>query len=155
MFRGGGFGEKNAYGAGGRCVKIAPEGPAEKRAGASRKTGGKKNEWRLCFGECGAGDLHTLHALSCQTFSDAFAHLNTPENMKRYLKGAFHPDKLADELKNAQSHFCFLYAAGALAGYIKWQHRRGADGCFRSGRAGDRADLRKKSVSGTGGWEAR
>ena len=73
----------------------------------------------ITFRKCVAGDLHALHALSCQTFSDAFAHLNTPDNMARYLNGAFHPDKLASELENAQSRFDFLYADGALAGYIK------------------------------------
>ena len=61
----------------------------------------------ITFRKCGAGDLNALHALSCQTFSDAFAHLNTPENMKRYLNGAFHPDKLADEIKTRSRALIF------------------------------------------------
>jgi ribosomal protein S18 acetylase RimI-like enzyme len=69
--------------------------------------------------KCEPGDLITLQSLSRRTFGTTFQHLNTPENMKAYLDEAFSTEKLRVELANEDSEFYFLYADGALVGYIK------------------------------------
>lgn len=73
----------------------------------------------LSLKKCTANDLDELRALSEQTYYDTFAAMNTPENMAAYLKEAFAPEKLAAELADPASSFYFLYADGALAGYLK------------------------------------
>jgi ribosomal protein S18 acetylase RimI-like enzyme len=45
--------------------------------------------------------------------------MNTPETMTAYLDAAFAPDKIQSELRTEGSVFYFLYADGALAGYLK------------------------------------
>jgi len=69
--------------------------------------------------KCGIEDLGALYALSAATFTDTFASTNTPANMDAYISAAYSPDKLRAELLNPDSDFYFLYAGGALAGYIK------------------------------------
>lgn len=64
-------------------------------------------------------DLVTLRELSRKTYSDTFGHMNTPSNLKDYLKQAYDIDKLRDELSNSNSTFYFLYANEKLSGYIK------------------------------------
>jgi ribosomal protein S18 acetylase RimI-like enzyme len=68
---------------------------------------------------CQADDVETLLSLAAQTFSDAFAAMNTPETMQAYLAEAFTREKFLDELSNPHSQFYFLLADGNLAGYIK------------------------------------
>lgn len=73
----------------------------------------------LIFRECVMVDLVTLRELSCKTYSDTFAHMNTPSTMKAYLEQAYDIDKLRDELSNSNSTFYFLYTDGKLSGYLK------------------------------------
>ena len=73
----------------------------------------------LYFRKCTLNDLPALQALSRSTYDVTFRHLNTPENMASYLDGAFSAEKLRAELADAESEFTFLYAEGALAGYLK------------------------------------
>ena len=68
---------------------------------------------------CGAGDIETLRALSLDTFSAAFGHLNTPENMKAYCEQAFGEAALRRQMETPGSSFWFLFAEEALAGYMK------------------------------------
>ncbi len=68
---------------------------------------------------CTPDDLPALRQLSRQTFCDAFAYLNTPENMEAYLNKAFNEDTLLAELMNIHSYFYFLYMQDTLCGYLK------------------------------------
>lgn len=68
---------------------------------------------------CAADDLSALQALSRSTFEETFGPLNTPENMRAYMDGAYDAEQLRSELNNPLSRFYFLYADGELAGYIK------------------------------------
>lgn len=69
--------------------------------------------------KCIPDDLIALQELSCRTFNDAFAHLNTAANMKAYLETSYNCDKLRHELSDSNSSFYFLYSEGKLAGYLK------------------------------------
>jgi diamine N-acetyltransferase len=64
-------------------------------------------------------DLFLLQELSLRTFHDAFAHVNTEDNMKSYVTSAFHPEKLQRELANPASKFFFCKADGNMIGYCK------------------------------------
>ena len=77
----------------------------------------------LKFRKCSMDDLAILQALSRQTYDVTFRHMNTPENMTAYLDDAFGTDRLRGELANEDSDFYFLYAGGALAGYLKLNER--------------------------------
>ena len=68
---------------------------------------------------CQIEDVETLLPLAAQTFSDAFAAMNTPETMDAYLAEAFTRDKFLDELSHPHSQFYFLRVDGDLAGYLK------------------------------------
>lgn len=64
--------------------------------------------------------LPALKALSRQTFSDAFAKDNTPEDMQAYLNTAFNDEQLSAELSNPQSEFYFAKSdEKTLLGYLK------------------------------------
>ena len=71
------------------------------------------------YRKCGAEDLSALRRISCETFTAAFAHLNTPEDMAAHVNGAFAEEKLKRELECPDSSFWFLTADGQLAGYMK------------------------------------
>ena len=73
----------------------------------------------LTFRQCLPDDIPTLCNFSYQTYNETFAHMNTPANMKAYLKQSFTINKLSRELLNSNSLFYFLYASGELAGYLK------------------------------------
>ncbi len=77
----------------------------------------------LDFRKCDDNDLLTLQTLSHSTYDVTFRHLNTPETMTAYLEHAFCIDKLRAELCNENSEFYFLFADGALSGYIKLNER--------------------------------
>lgn len=68
---------------------------------------------------CAPEDIDALRALSAQTYYDTFAALCAPADMAAYLAQAFDRDKLLGELCDAHAQFFFLYADGALAGYLK------------------------------------
>jgi ribosomal protein S18 acetylase RimI-like enzyme len=64
-------------------------------------------------------NIQALKAIGIQTFNEAFAHLNTPENMADYLATAFADEKLADEVGNPYSEFYMAQIDGDIVGYIK------------------------------------
>jgi diamine N-acetyltransferase len=64
-------------------------------------------------------DLATLRALSIRTFHDAFASVNTEENMRSYVESAFNEEKLREELTNPDSRFFFCYYETTPIGYMK------------------------------------
>ena len=63
--------------------------------------------------------LQELKRLGKQTFTEAFARVNNPEDFNRYLKEAFSEKTLSGELLNPGSRFFFLYSDGQLCGYSK------------------------------------
>ena len=67
-------------------------------------------------------NIQDLKAIGIQTFNEAFAHLNTPENMNDYLATAFADEKLADEVGNPYSEFYMAQVDGDIVGYIKINH---------------------------------
>jgi len=60
-----------------------------------------------------------LAKLGWETFEQAFAATNTPEDMAAYLPGAFSPALQAAELAEPQNIFWLVYAAEAPIGYVK------------------------------------
>lgn len=68
---------------------------------------------------CTVEDIGLLRELSVKTFYEAFAPLNTEENMAAYLETAFNADRLSRELADENSEFYFLYYGERLAGYLK------------------------------------
>lgn len=64
-------------------------------------------------------DAELLARLGEQTFSETFAHLNTPEDMEAYLTSAFTPARLAGELADPRALFWVAEVGGEPAGYAK------------------------------------
>lgn len=64
-------------------------------------------------------DVDRLTALAHSTFEDAFGPDNDPEDMARYLKTAFTPDKIADELKDPAALFLLIVKNDFFLGYAK------------------------------------
>ena len=69
--------------------------------------------------KCTQEDLDILRDFSIRTFYNTFAHLNTAENMNKYLDEAFSEKRLRNELADTNSEFYFLYCEDNLAGYMK------------------------------------
>lgn len=67
----------------------------------------------------GPTQADVLRRLAIETYSDTFAHLNTPENMQAYLDSAFHPGRVAAELNDARSFFYLVEKASLVIGYLK------------------------------------
>ncbi len=68
---------------------------------------------------CTLEQLHSLQAISRETFEDTFASQNTPENMAAYMEKSFLLEQLHKELSHAESRFFFAYIQEELAGYMK------------------------------------
>jgi len=64
-------------------------------------------------------DLDLLREVSIQTFTAAFAHMNTAANMAYYLNQAFNREQLIMELNDVESQFYFLEQADDILGYLK------------------------------------
>lgn len=69
--------------------------------------------------KCTMDDLKDLQDISYRTYNETFSHLNTAENMRKYLEKSFSCDKLHNELLNGASSFYFLYFNDKSAGYLK------------------------------------
>ncbi len=69
--------------------------------------------------QCQLDDLEVLTALSLQTFTDTFAHLNDPKYFEPYLAKAFSKAQIKSELEHPASEFYFLYSDQELVGYLK------------------------------------
>lgn len=63
--------------------------------------------------------LPALQAISRDTFYEAFAALNTPTDMAKYLNDNFNPQKLTTELTNPHSHFFIAWHGTEPIGYLK------------------------------------
>lgn len=64
-------------------------------------------------------DIKKLQEIGRTTFSEAFAAVNSEENMKEYLEKGFSEEKLTGELSNQDSHFYFALLDGKVIGYLK------------------------------------
>lgn len=64
-------------------------------------------------------DIRQLQQISRQTFFEAFATVNTEEDMAKYLEESFSLEKLTDELNNQNSEFYFALFDGHITGYLK------------------------------------
>lgn len=64
-------------------------------------------------------DIKKLQEIGRITFSEAFAVVNSEENMKEYLENSFSEEKLKAELSNAASQFYFALVDGAVVAYLK------------------------------------
>ena len=69
--------------------------------------------------KCTEADADILRSLLAKTFSETFAHMNTPENMELYLNQAFARERILEELENQDSAFYLLYRNGSPAGCLK------------------------------------
>lgn len=63
--------------------------------------------------------LPQLQQISRQTFYEAFAAVNTEDNMNRYLEEGFSTAKLTGELHTKGSEFYFAKLDGEIIGYLK------------------------------------
>ena len=66
-----------------------------------------------------SGQLQALQQISRETFAEAFAHENTPEDMQHYLENNFGDAQLHNELSNPDSTFFFAMIHNEIAGYLK------------------------------------
>lgn len=66
-----------------------------------------------------AHDVDRLAELACRTFEDAFGPDNDPDDMGHYLKTAFTPEKIADELKDPAALFLLIVKNDLFQGYAK------------------------------------
>jgi diamine N-acetyltransferase len=64
-------------------------------------------------------DAPLLSSLGAQTFSDAFAAENTPENLAAYLAASFTPVQLSAELSDPSILLLLAEIAGDAVGYAK------------------------------------
>jgi len=64
-------------------------------------------------------DIKKLQEIGRTTFSEAFAAVNSEENMQEYLEKGFSEEKLKGELNNQDSQFYFAQLDGEIIGYLK------------------------------------
>lgn len=68
---------------------------------------------------CKVSDTEYLKQIGKKTFGETFRSQNKKENIEEYLKTAFTSERMAEELKNPNSYFYFIYFENELAGYLK------------------------------------
>ena len=64
-------------------------------------------------------DAEMLTDLAARTFYDAFADMNTPQNLQAYMSKAFTVEQLTAELSDPQAKFLVAEIDGVAAGYAK------------------------------------
>ncbi len=64
-------------------------------------------------------DAEMLTDLAARTFYDAFADMNTPQNMQAYMSKAFTVAQLTAEISDPQAKFLIAEVDGVAAGYAK------------------------------------
>lgn len=73
----------------------------------------------LLIRRCDISDLETLRNVCITTFQDAFASVNTEEDMNDYLQKSFNRQQIEKELSHPRSVFYLAYYKNELAGYLK------------------------------------
>ena len=76
-------------------------------------------EMKVTIRRATAADVELLTRLAARTFYDAFAEVNTPENMQAYLSETFTVPKLSAELRDPLAIFLIAEIDGEAAGYAK------------------------------------
>ncbi|CAM4093278.1 Ribosomal protein S18 acetylase RimI [Pedobacter westerhofensis] len=66
-----------------------------------------------------SSDIEQLQKISRDTFIEAFAELNSEENMRQYLESSFSEDRLNREVGNQSSQFYFALLNAEVVGYLK------------------------------------
>ncbi|MGM9479457.1 GNAT family N-acetyltransferase [Pedobacter sp. GSP4] len=64
-------------------------------------------------------NLSTLQEIAKTTFYEAFAGVNSKEDMQLYLDNNFAAEKLSGELNNKDAQFYFAMSDGQAIGYLK------------------------------------
>lgn len=64
-------------------------------------------------------ELASLAALGRQTFTEAFAHQNKPEDFQQYLREAFSPKTIHDTWLNPDTEYYFARLDDHIIGYLK------------------------------------
>ena len=73
----------------------------------------------LFLEKCQLHQLDDLVKISRSTFSEAFAHLNDPDDFETYLNQAFSRQTIGEELQNPNSSFYFAKYNKEIVGYFK------------------------------------
>lgn len=76
-----------------------------------------KNPFRIL--PCTLNDDQLLAAISKETFIDAFAAYNTPENLQTYIAEAYNLQKIQEELANPHTMHFFMMREEEVVGYMK------------------------------------
>ena len=64
-------------------------------------------------------DVDLLQQISIETFTDTFGKDNSPEHLAAYLRQAYAPEKLTEELKEKETDFLLESMDQEPAGYMK------------------------------------
>ncbi|WP_412468069.1 GNAT family N-acetyltransferase [Pedobacter sp. KLB.chiD] len=64
-------------------------------------------------------DIQKLREIGRSTFYEAFANVNTEDDMKDYLEKSFSEEKLKTELNHKDSQFYFARVDGNVVAYLK------------------------------------
>lgn len=73
----------------------------------------------LRFQKCTLSDIDQLVEISRTTFVNSFEKDNDPEDFKNYIDAAFDKETIAQQLKNRNSVFYFVFSDALLVGYFK------------------------------------
>ena len=68
---------------------------------------------------CAANDVDKLSAVSAATFTETFVEYYSSEDFDAFLRKAYAPGTLAEEIANLGSTFYFVRVDGEIAGYMK------------------------------------
>lgn len=73
----------------------------------------------LTLQHCSMADLDELILISRETFTEAFAAQNNPEDFEHYLNTALTKDKIVRELEHPQTSFYFVKKSKETVGFFK------------------------------------
>lgn len=73
----------------------------------------------IAVGRCLPEDLFRLRELSERLFFETYSGKCSPDDLNEYISKAFSTEKIREELSCPYSGFWFIYADGALSGYLK------------------------------------
>lgn len=100
-----------------RPVRLAAHSPRQIRDDGETVSRGDAAGVKLR--RASAADSQLLAELGAETFSDAFARSNDPQDMNLYLEGAFSPEIQAAELADPASTFLIAEIDGEPVGYAR------------------------------------
>ena len=73
----------------------------------------------IIFQKATLADKEKVQNISIKTFSAAFGHQNTKEDMEQYLTSSFSDQQIEKELSDVYSEFYLVYVEDLLIGYLK------------------------------------